>query len=335
MKEIYLQALKNVRSQPAPYTVMVIVIIVGIASLAILAEAHRIYALLLILVSIVVMLKWVLASDDRVRTTHTDSGGRLEPVFFENHGVFELSEACSSLVKSKGEDHPILVMLSGYLKQFSQQVSRGQFEISAEHYNACFAGLLKSGNANIYAIADLDSYGESWNITQPTLWVGIKERLFHLSWKHLYSQEFDDFVIKSLNKDKDVIEDNKSIIRLLTSRESLDMDWWSHPLNQEAVGFNLLIIGDQLLGGYVQSKYGVALRLEAPSSLEVAEAKSQYDRMATDSITISPHMSAREIRSKWIERFKIGEWDPKWNGVQERGRRYVHYYDQHIYCWIP
>jgi SAM-dependent methyltransferase len=326
MNKIFKQALDNVQKDPAAYTIMVIMCFLGALALWQLEGHERIWGFLGCLVAVLVALFMVLrpVGNGPVTTLSHPVSPHIE----------NLDRVCRGISQDKPHDHPLLIMLGGYLTSFAEEISHNSIELAPKYYFSCFAHLSELQNPNIYAIADLNSEPERWSAAQPTLWKGVKERIFHLRWEELYTRQLDQLV-NALKQDGEQIKAEGCSIRLITSRETDEMHF-THPLaDRNPIGKHLLIIGNSLIGGYIKSTDGVKLFLKGATQVDVKAAKEYYDKLRDKSVPISPGMSAQSIRAAWLEKFEVGLWDTSWNGQQERGDRYVMDYDRHIYCWIP
>lgn len=328
-------ALDNVNKHPAIYTIMVLVIFVCIVvNYNIKSDINKIFVLGICLLTEVIIYYLTVktemfqpkADDNSVIALSSDN-----PL---NDKIIQLENACRSVSKEKDSDHPLLNMLGGFLVQLSEEIAQNSIEIAPKYYSSCFSTLNDLNITNIYAIADLSADLENWDAGHPTLWKGVKKRLFHMQWEDMYNKELD-LLMEGLKQDSAEIVNSQCNISLITSRETAQISH-RHPLtDKHEIGKHLLIIGDKLIGGYIKAPDGDKLYLQAANEIDVRAAKDFFNKLNNNAVPISPDMTANDIRAKWLEKFSIGLWDPEWNGSQERDDRYVMEYDRHIHCWIP
>lgn len=100
------------------------------------------------------------------------------------------------------------------------------------------------------------------------------------------------------------------------------------------VGAHLLLVGDDLVGGYVRRLRNVRLRLDRNASL-FRRCETRYNTVRGGCIRYEAGMGAERLRAEWVRRRAVGRWEKAWGRVDMRAEIYFRYYDQHVQCWIP
>lgn len=65
------------------------------------------------------------------------------------------------------------------------------------------------------------------------------------------------------------------------------------------------------------------------------QKRKVYATQTERSFELEPGMTPEQIRRKFIEHEKIGEWNNNWGSPGDRTRDYYSKYDANIRCWIP
>jgi hypothetical protein len=342
MNKIIVKALSNVESKPAIYTIFIVLLACGVTFTLTVKDELKLYIAIATLCAFVVSVAIVyITSSKRIAQPSSDSKCD-KCIGMPNANSF--AKACNA-ISSDTKNYPLINIIREYFNQVGIKLESNSFIVTPENYYACFSSLEKLGNPKIIAIADLNDDTESWDSSSTSMWKGVDERIFHIKWEDLYSERLDK-LIQSIQQDADRIEREHSTIYIVTTRESSRIKI-EHPVkecdNQENIGKHLLIINDSIIGAYVNVNHVAGspiqkrLFFKIASDVEVRKSNYYYMMLRHNSFKITPRMSAKEIRNLWItdKRNMISLWDPRWNGMQERGDRYVNDYDMHINCWIP
>ncbi len=329
MELIFSNAIKSLREQPAPYTIMALLVALSFFSYRYFqGDMYRLLSLVVCVFSVVTLFYLLVRGPSKISTFSSDGGHALS-----DHLV-NLENVCESLAREKDKNHPLLLMLGGFMIQFSEEISKNSLELDPKYYFSCFTNLKELGSSNIYAIADLNERLENWDSSHPTLWKGVKERIFHIAWEDMYNGSLEKLISVVQADEKEIVSRGCNIY-LTTTRES-DSFEGKHPMVEfEVIGNHLLIIGGALVGCYIRRPTGDKLYLQAASEALIKSSEDYYNRVKSFSMQLSVDSSAKDVRKKWSGEHGIGLWNPNWNGIQERDDCYVDEYDRHILCWIP
>jgi hypothetical protein len=230
------------------------------------------------------------------------------------------------LLERHPTNHPMLRFFSGWQSQLTEEMIYGGdsvFEVDGIYYRRCIANLGDTGEAEIFAIADLsDETEEFWWRSDP---LKATERIFLVSWKTF-------FVVNKLSELRKLLKEQSQYYTVrIGDAEELPLN---RVFGNATQGHHLLLIGPDLVGGYVERDGRKFLRLER-SETRYKEAKDLYDQVKRSTIVVNPAWSDSEIRSAWMNNKGIGRWNPDWESVANRGVDYTGKYDMHIRAWIP
>jgi len=240
----------------------------------------------------------------------------------------ELSRAVQTTAQQIGGDHPLLSFFGGWIEQLAQQLYGDQsaLEVDAHYYRGCLSAFQSLGK-HALAIADLtDDTEEFWNDQPDPLQTAVSERLFLIAWEKM----FDDLYLKKVHT-------------LFLKHSARYKVWFDHvPFETEprhvfgdrGRGRNLLLLDPDVVGGYVNTKHGVFLRIAKNPAL-YSQAQAHYVEMRERSLEFDPTWSTADLRSKWIQHHGFGRWNQDWKEMGTRTPDYFQNYDVHIQTWIP
>ncbi len=154
----------------------------------------------------------------------------------------------------------------------------------------------------------------------------IAEQIFLIDW----SVFFDD---DELERVHELMARHAAQCSVRIGRKSLGKS--SHGLfGNDTIGDHLLLMEPDLVSAYVWRGERLMVRVER-SEHRHREGEAHYSRIRESTVPVVPGSSSAHLRRLWIEREKIGIWNPEWKDHENRSESYFRDYEQHIRCWIP
>jgi TIR domain len=231
--------------------------------------------------------------------------------------------------------HPIQVFVEAAVDGLTDDMREGGsdlIEVAAAHYRHFLRAdkLRNALNPKARAVADLtDATEEFWSEAagEPDPWV--RERLFLLTPQFLTD-----------------LGELDNLLPVFDSQHARGIDvylsdaplWWStvkdHHFGSDGKGAHLLLVGEDLVGGYVSRGKSVRLRLHRKQTL-FKRMSSHLDAIVERSVRYVHGMTPSEIRAEWVRQRRIGHWGQEWAQMSRRPQSFFDYYAQHVACWIP
>ena len=237
-------------------------------------------------------------------------------------------------LKDIKDDHIILYMIAELHRRHRDAISiswdpgRFRLRVPAHYYFSCLEGMSAANSGKgMYAIADTkDSIESMWRRNPDPDKTLIAGRIFLFHLRDFLDLGTLDPIVPMLHRQREMYPVRIGI--------PMPSDDWEHPLGSNAIGKNMIVLEPDLVGGYV--KDGSKTSLEFVSDpLLYAKARKVYATQTERSFELEPGMTPEQIRRKFIEHEKIGEWNNNWGSPGDRTRDYYSKYDANIRCWIP
>jgi hypothetical protein len=228
------------------------------------------------------------------------------------------------------QEHPFTRFVGGWLTQINEELSsRGSsvFQVDARYYEGCLSAFRHSDQRTVTAIADLsDSTETFWKRRPEPLRTSVNERIFVIDWCLFFDSARFPRLCEFLRDQR-----KEYPVRLVANSTPF---LFEHQFGHDGVGCHLLLIEPDVVGGYISERQRRYLRVESNKGM-YERASFQYEAIRDMSIAIDPNWSDADIRRAWIQKEKIGIWNPEWDEVHTRSEDYFSKYDMHIRCWIP
>jgi SAM-dependent methyltransferase len=229
--------------------------------------------------------------------------------------------------------HPITGLIGsrlGMLVGAFEYDGENVFETDSANYRGLLTAFADAGGGTrlVRAIADLSSTTETfWKEPHDPLRPIVNERTFLVPWAVLFNPQLLDEYTKVFDR-----QAQTHPVRVGRAGAFGDV---RHPLGDDAVGADLLLMPPDLVGGYVRRHDKTTLRLErSPRLYEAAER--YYERARENSVEFKVGQTPAQLRRAWMELEQIGQWQAAWSrSVSGRPGAYFAKYDLHIRSWVP
>ena len=181
---------------------------------------------------------------------------------------------------------------------------------------------------HIYAIADLtDETEKIWDTIPDGEATAVKERTFLLPWNEFFHPQYLSKFYDLAKLHQDFYDIKFSHIPLVSiGREEF----------RDAIGNDLMVALNSNVVCYYVLKGDRKLLKVIFDPVIADKAMKEYEWITRDAIRFSKEKfgSFHELRENWIQINNFGVWVWKNKPVEDRGPKYVNYYDIHIRCWI-
>lgn len=231
---------------------------------------------------------------------------------------------------------PLLRFLGGWIDKLAEDLEKGErtgFEVDAEFYDRCFRnfGDLRK---DARAVADLtDTIEGFWLEKANQKHLPVLERIFAISAMDLVNTDRIHEIVAALKEHKELHQksghgDYQVRIAPLMSGTPAGEKLFG----DETCGHHMLLFDPEMTAGYVERDARIFLRVVSDYEVH-AKARALYDEIRENSLEFEA--DAKALRRRWLEREKIGHWDPQWNNQMGPSSTYFTQYDLNIRCWIP
>lgn len=233
-------------------------------------------------------------------------------------------------------DHPFVRFLAGWNVQLLadlRQRGRYVFEIDSTYYQACLSTFQSLTSRSVRAIADLTDTTEAFwlSSTPDVLKTSVKERLFVVDWREFFDSTRFNQLCAFLRMQAALTQEYSVRLVLSSSVQALQSP---HHFGEIGLGYHLLLMSPDVVGGYVKRERQRLLHVESNAGL-YDRAVHFYTAVRERSFQIEPKWTNEQIRRAWMKNDGVGFWNPDWHEVENRSDDYFRHYDIHIRFWIP
>ncbi|WP_116128396.1 methyltransferase domain-containing protein [Lewinella sp. IMCC34183] len=229
---------------------------------------------------------------------------------------------------SKDQENFIFAVFSGLISSLRRGLipdGRNVLYLDTDFYPSILR--LVSPDDNIYAIADLtDETEKIWDTIPDAQTTAVKERTFLLPWSEFFHPQY-------LSRFYDLAKIHTDFYSIKFSH--IPISTINHEEFQDAIGNDLLVAPKSNIVCYYVNKNDKKL-LKVVFDASIADkAMKEYEWITKDAIPFTSELkSFSELRKSWIQANDFGCWVWKNKSVEDRGPKYVNFYDIHIRCWI-
>jgi len=236
------------------------------------------------------------------------------------------------LLRHYRSDHPFFRLLAGWNQRLWEDLrQRGRllFEIEASYYQSVLSTFQSMTDKSVTAIADLTDDTEAFWFSGPDpLKTSVRERIFVVNWRTFFDTKKFSLLWEFLKA-----QSKEYTVRLILSSTVQGLQS-QHHFGDIGVGYHLLLMSPDLVGGYVKKKQQRLLHIESNPTL-YATATHFYREVQERSFQVEPGWTAEQLRRAWMKNDRVGLWNPDWHEVESRSDDYFSHYDIHIRFWIP
>jgi SAM-dependent methyltransferase len=256
-----------------------------------------------------------------------------------------LGNQINRFIEGHSHEHPSLHLLTGWQRALAGEIGSGgvsQLVVDAHYYLPSFASLKDwRTDHSVRAIADLtDRTEQFWTPDHPEeMTANVSERIFLIEWEWFFDRESElSRQIELWRRHKANHQGSQADYDIFVATKEELRPGETHPMGPGAVGHHLLLVDNDVIGGYrpnpgrIDGRQLVIERNELRYSAGVQFYKSIKDR----AVQFHPEMKVADLRREWLAKTGVGRWDPDWTTETEfRSPDYFDLYDRHIRCWIP
>jgi hypothetical protein len=245
--------------------------------------------------------------------------------------TIQLQRETLDIFRSYPTDHPFIRFIAGWTsRQLEELKSPGPsvFEADAPTYQFCLSAFQDSRNRSVRAIADLtDTTEYFWTKSPDPLQTSVTERIFVVSWESMLKKERFHELCDFWRAQRD-----KYQVRVVIDSTVKNLNL-SHQF-EGGIGYHLLLMDPNVVGGYVKRRHERMLRVECNTMLHNRSSDS-YRQVREKSFQIEKDATDPKIFRSWVLKDSVGIWNPEWREVENRDGTYFKNYDLHIRMWIP